>query len=134
MLVNNLDIILSYNFGAETMDLTVSEIIFSFELKGEVYERIDYSLYEDIEDIREVIDISTKMSMAQTIWFKNFVLAPDKIITIDGVNYDVVINFKKLKFKLFKGTNIAAYVDMSFTNKLLGVNNPGMIGQTEATT
>jgi len=126
MLFTNIEITFSYDAGAETQTLTASKVEFGLELIGQIDENFDYTLSEAYEDARQTIEVSLLLDQAQSIWMKNFLIAADKVITMDDVEYEVANADLNISFPLYKGTKLGTFPKLKFRRKELGVLDPSV--------
>ena len=124
MLFTNLEVTFAYSAGSESRVFLCSRIIFGLEYIGEIEEHFDLSLSEEYEDARQRIEIWVKLNQEEAIWLKNFLIAGDKQLTIDNTTYNVVNAEKKIKFPLYKGSNIGSFPKLKFRRKELGILDP----------
>jgi hypothetical protein len=121
MLIQNLDVTFSYG-STNTKTKKCDYVQFSLEFLGNVKEDIDFTLHEDYEDVRELIKLKVELNQAETQWMTDFLKATDKKLTIDGTEYQVVNDTKKIDFKLFKKTIMSTHPELKFKKKSAGIS------------
>ena len=107
--------------GTNSRELVCDHVEFGVELIGDVDEYLDFEMAEVYENVRLLIEMPVRLWLPDALWLLGYLQADDKYIHIDGHVIRVVNNIKKLRFKLWKKTNIAAHVTLKFKMKDVGM-------------
>lgn len=107
--------------GTTNKNIDALEIEFGHERTlGKLEETVDGELVENFAGERLVIDVKFWVDSTLASWIVNsFLFSTSKAITIDSVNYAVVLPSKVNTIKLLKGKNFRGVVDFKFKKKTL---------------
>jgi|GEM_PF-4428507 len=92
---------------------------------GEVEEDLNFDLIEDYESVRMQIRLKVRLSFAETLYVADFLASTSKVLTIDGVNIEVVNDMKDIDFKLVEKSSFAAITELRFKKRSIGLANMG---------
>jgi len=126
MLVQSIEVNFS-NYGINARELVCDYVLMGFEYigGGPVIEKLDFTLEEDFDDVRQTIELKVLLNLYETNWMQLWLATKNKTLDIDGVRYEVVADFRDLKWPLFeKVMGIATHPVMKFKCKQIGVKTP----------
>lgn len=127
MLFTDLNVTFKFDSDQEERTFLCTKVVFALELIGHIDEMFDFTLKENYEDARQDIEIWVKLNQEESIWMKDFLIASDKKLIIDGTTYEVVNAEKKIDFPLFRDTPLGTFPKMKFRRKQLGVLDPSVL-------
>lgn len=125
MLNKDLTVIFKHSHGIYLKAIEVNQVTFDLELIGEnhVVEDIDYTLIEDFDDSRLVINITAQLDLPTANWIRDFIVAKNsKILVIDGYEIPVVNSKNNYKFPLFKKYNLFTLSSLQFKARDKGLS------------
>lgn len=99
-------------------------VTFGIQILGSIDEKLDYSLEEDYEGVRQTIRLRVKLDLIEAQFMVNFLASTEKRLYIDGKAYDVVNSSTDIEYPLFKNTMIGVHPELRFRCKYLGVVDP----------
>lgn len=126
MLVQSIEVKFS-NYGTNDRTLVCDYVLMGFEYigGGPVIELLDFTLEEDFDDVRQTIELKVQLNLIETNWMQDWLATKNKTLTIDGVDYQVVSDFRDLKWQLFRSVmGIGTHPVLKFKAKAIGIVTP----------
>jgi len=126
MITSNVEVTFhSHNLAPQTFECNY--VLWSVEILDSVDELLDFSLEEEFNPdtgkirTRQIVELKVFLDLAQSLWMVNFLMNPFKTLTIEGVDYQVVNEGKKIDFKMFEGSVIGVHPILRFKAKQIGI-------------
>jgi len=126
MLVQSIEVNFS-NYGTNARELVCDYVLMGFEFigGGPVIEKLDFTLEEDFDDVRQTIELKVFLNLYETNWMQLWLATQNKTLDIDGVRYEVVADFRDLKWPLFeKVMGIGTHPVIKLKCKQIGIKTP----------
>jgi len=129
MLVQNAEVRFS-NYGINANTFECDYVLFGLEFVGggPVVEFMNLALQEDFSNVRQTIELKVMLDLDETVSMQAWLATRNKTLTIDGVDYQVVSDFRDMKWPLFKNVmGIGTNPVLKFKAKTVGIITPEFI-------
>lgn len=98
-----------------------SIVTYGIDIQGAIRENSAYQLYEDYDNMRQIIRIESRLSLSEVNTVVTFLKSTQKILNLNGQEISVVMGSKRVDFDLFKKSNAFSYPQLIFEKASLGL-------------
>lgn len=128
MIAQDIRVTFKFDSGNKEMAALCDRVVFLLEVGGEVVEYLDRALDEIDISVRQVIELQVKLDLAKADFMADFIGATDKVLVIDGIEFDVVNGFSTASFSLFRGRQrLGVHPTLRFRRRAVGIAGPHVL-------